>query len=53
MFASSALTATAGALGWKHWILWIEGTLILLFATFWLVQTKELWERGLRGGCAE
>jgi hypothetical protein len=29
-------------------VLWIEVVLISLFAVFWLVQTKELWNRGLR-----
>ena len=30
-------------------VLWVEVVLISLFAVFWLVQTKELWNRGLRG----
>jgi hypothetical protein len=34
--------------GWDHALLWIEGTLIALFASFWLAQTLELWEEGLR-----
>lgn len=33
---------------WDHLVLWVEVVLILLFAAFWLVQTKELWDRGLR-----
>ena len=33
---------------WDHGVLWIEGTLITLFAYFWLVQTHELWDEGLR-----
>ncbi len=48
MLATSALIAVAGCLGWKHWILGIEGSLIFLFAIFWLIQTIELWKRGLR-----
>ncbi len=31
-------------------VLWVEVVLISLFAVFWLVQTKELWKRGLREG---
>jgi hypothetical protein len=29
-------------------VLWVEVVLITLFALFWLVQTAELWKRGLR-----
>ncbi|NUR06759.1 MAG: hypothetical protein HOQ22_00230 [Nocardioidaceae bacterium] len=34
---------------WQHWLLWVESTLITLFAVFWLSQTQELWNEGLRG----
>ena len=34
--------------GWDHAVLFIEGTLITLFAVFWLIQTEELWEGGVR-----
>jgi hypothetical protein len=34
--------------GWDHAVLWIEGTLITLFAVFWVMQTEELWEGGVR-----
>ncbi|MFQ6172411.1 hypothetical protein ACK8HX_12455 [Oryzobacter sp. R7] len=33
---------------WEHLVLWVEVVLILLFAVFWVVQTVELWGRGLR-----
>ncbi|MEJ7630340.1 MAG: hypothetical protein WKF54_12185 [Nocardioidaceae bacterium] len=33
---------------WNYAVLWIEGTLIALFASFWCVQTAELWNEGLR-----
>jgi hypothetical protein len=36
------------AFGWEHAVLWIEGTLIVLFAAFWISQTQELWNEGLR-----
>jgi hypothetical protein len=34
--------------GWDHAVLFIEGWLISLFAAFWLIQTEELWEGGVR-----
>ncbi|MGW7683097.1 hypothetical protein ACWGID_20350 [Kribbella sp. NPDC054772] len=36
------------AFGWDHAVLWIEGTLIVLFAAFWISQTQELWTAGIR-----
>ncbi|HET7312681.1 MAG TPA: hypothetical protein VFJ17_15295 [Mycobacteriales bacterium] len=33
---------------WQHATLVIEGVFITLFATFWSVQTHELWSAGLR-----
>jgi hypothetical protein len=50
-----AMVASAVGMGlyqrwheWHHSVLWIEGTLIALFAIFWLIQTVELWSDGLR-----
>jgi hypothetical protein len=37
---------------WPYWIIWIEATLIALFAVFWGWQTSELWSEGLRGQAA-
>lgn len=34
--------------GWEHAVLGIEAVLILLFAAFWVSQTRELWNEGLR-----
>ena len=34
--------------GWDHAVLVLEAVLITLFATFWVVQTRELWHDGLR-----
>lgn len=48
----AALAATVGislATGSTSLVLWVEVVLITLFAVFWLVQTTELWNRGLRG----
>lgn len=33
---------------WTHWVIGIETVLIGLFAVFWGVQTRELWNTGLR-----
>jgi hypothetical protein len=33
---------------WDYWLLGIEASLITLFAIFWVMQTIELWNRGLR-----
>lgn len=33
-----------GFAGWDHMVLWLEGIEITLFATFWLVQTREHWK---------
>jgi hypothetical protein len=33
---------------WSHVVLWIEATLLLLFAAFWVFQTQELWKDGVR-----
>jgi hypothetical protein len=49
MLLTLAATVAANFLSpWDHLVLWVEVVLILLFAAFWLVQTKELWDRGLR-----
>jgi hypothetical protein len=46
-----ALVATVGinlATASTTLVFWVEVVLITLFAVFWLVQTTELWNRGLR-----
>lgn len=49
MLATLVATVAATFLSpWEHLVLWVEVVLILLFAAFWLVQTRELWNRGLR-----
>lgn len=37
-------------MGWQHAVLWIESALVLSFALFWAVQTRELWHVGVRPG---
>jgi hypothetical protein len=34
--------------GFDHWVLTIEASLITCFAVFWILQTWELWDKGLR-----
>lgn len=49
MVGATAVLGLAGwLLGWAHAVFWIEGTLIVSFAVFWVLQTAELWQRGLR-----
>ncbi|WP_392542136.1 hypothetical protein [Oryzobacter telluris] len=49
MLVTLGITVAAALLSpWEHLVLWVEVVLILLFAAFWLVQTKELWDQGLR-----
>ncbi len=33
---------------WNHVVLWAETTVLVLFATFWVLQTQELWSDGVR-----
>lgn len=50
MLAALAATVTISlATGSTSLVLWVELVLITLFAVFWVVQTTELWNRGLRG----
>ncbi|MGJ9411913.1 hypothetical protein ACHAAC_04305 [Aeromicrobium sp. CF4.19] len=34
--------------GWEHTVLWVEALVLGLFATFWALQTHELWDHGVR-----
>jgi hypothetical protein len=47
--ALAATVATSLATRSTSLVLWVEVVLIALFAVFWVVQTTELWNRGLRG----
>jgi hypothetical protein len=38
---------------WPYWTIVVEGSVIALFAIFWGIQTKELWNKGLRAAEAE
>lgn len=48
MVSSALIIGIAGAAGWDHWLLVLEAALIGLFAVFWVIQTEELWNEGLR-----
>ena len=52
MAVSFVVFPILGCLGWHHWVLGIEIALISLFAVFWGIQTKELWNEGLRSPAA-
>ena len=47
--ALGATVVISLATGSTSLVLWVEVVLITLFAVFWVVQTTELWNRGLRG----
>lgn len=38
----------AGAFGWDYALLAVEISFLTLFAAFWVIQTRELWDEGLR-----
>jgi hypothetical protein len=38
----------AGLAGWPYAVIAVEAELIVLFAVFWMTQTIELWDDGLR-----
>ncbi len=44
----AALGAIAWVSGWDYALLWIESALIAFFAAFWVLQTRELWNLGVR-----
>jgi hypothetical protein len=46
--AAVVLTVVGLGTGWAHWKLVLEATLIVLFGVFWVLQTIELWNVGLR-----
>ena len=49
MLVALAVTVAISLLtGSTSLVLWVEVVLIALFAAFWVVQTVELWDRGLR-----
>lgn len=54
MVAGTAGMALVAVLtGWTHVVLAVEAWLILTFAVFWVLQTVELWDSGLRREAGE
>ena len=48
MLASLALAVVGHLAGWTYAVLVVEILLIALFGAFWVIQTRELWNQGLR-----
>lgn len=48
MAATLALAVAGHLLNWEYALLVVEILLITLFGTFWIIQTRELWNQGLR-----
>lgn len=48
MVASATVVGISAVAGFEYWALVGELSLILLFAVFWLTQTVDLWNEGLR-----
>jgi hypothetical protein len=49
MAGAVVATVLLGVVGhWPYWKLALEASLITLFAVFWVLQTVELWDQGLR-----
>jgi len=48
MVGSALVIGGFGLAGFEYWALVGELTLISLFAAFWLTQTFDLWDEGLR-----
>ena len=48
MLATLALAVVGHLAGWTYALLTVEILLISLFGAFWSIQTRELWNQGLR-----
>lgn len=48
MALTLALAVAGHLLGWEYALLVVELLLITLFGMFWIIQTRELWNQGLR-----
>lgn len=46
--SSVVMLACRAVFAWVHAGLCIEGALVVLFGVFWVIQTRELWWRGIR-----
>ena len=50
MAVAVVVNVVAHFAGFRWWVLTLETSMIVLFAWFWIAQTIELWNQGLRGG---
>lgn len=48
MVTAAVANGVAAASGWQYAVFGIEASLITIFAAFWILQTIELWDQGLR-----
>ena len=48
LLALAATVALSLLTGSTSLVFWVEVVLLVLFAVFWVIQTIELWDRGLR-----
>jgi hypothetical protein len=48
MAVVAVVNLIAGVAGWPYAVISVEAELIALFAVFWMTQTIELWDEGLR-----
>jgi hypothetical protein len=48
MGISAVVIAAVALAGWAYWIIAAETAFLVLFAIFWVIQTRELWDQGLR-----
>lgn len=48
MLATLVLAVVGHVAGWAYALLVVEILLITFFGTFWIIQTRELWNQGLR-----
>ncbi|MGZ4644928.1 MAG: hypothetical protein ACXVYC_01325 [Blastococcus sp.] len=49
MVVAVVANVVAWIVGFRWWVLTLETSMIVLFAWFWVAQTIELWDEGLRG----
>ncbi|HOT57740.1 MAG TPA: hypothetical protein PL014_11400, partial [Ornithinibacter sp.] len=48
LLALAATVALSLLTGSTSLVFWVEVVLLVLFAVFWVIQTIELWDQGLR-----
>lgn len=49
MVTLSVLIGIAGQRGFEQWVFFVECVVLISFLIFWVVQSKELWDSGIRG----